>query len=333
MPQLCPILNKTDEAILAILRSNHREEFVSGAEIAAELGISRTAVWKHLNRLRNAGYQLESERFLGYKLVGTPDLLLAPEIKEGLQTSRFGHVVVAYGETGSTNDDAAAIASVGGEEGTLVVAESQSSGRGRLGRRWASRPGVGIWASLVLRPNIPPRYTARLTIVASVSVAEVLRSHAGLDAVIEWPNDVTVAGRKLCGILTELVAEQDRVEFGIVGIGINVNHTERSFPRHLRDTATSIFIETGKRANRVELLQRFLEQFERDYELFKTKGFEPLRRRWRSLSYTLGKRVTCESGDTTLVGVAQDLGPDGALVVRTDAGKKVNVVSGDVRCL
>ena len=315
------------ETVLAALKGG---KLVSGAELAKKLGVSRAAVWKHIGQLRRVGYEIDTVPFEGYKLVSRPDLLLSAEIKAGLNTKRFGKEVYAFRETSSTSDAASALARGGAEEGTVVAADRQTMGRGRMGRSWESAPGVGIWMSVILRPQIPPMNVPRVTITAAVAVSEVLKEETGREAPIEWPNDVMIHGRKVAGILTEMVAEQDRVEFVILGIGLNVNHIDKDFTSALRGKATSLYLEDGLRRDRTTLLQRLLERLEYFYDMLQEEKFGEIVARWSANSYTLGRRVRCTSNGQPIEGVAESLATDGALLVRTDRGVLQRIACGDV---
>jgi BirA family biotin operon repressor/biotin-[acetyl-CoA-carboxylase] ligase len=319
----------TDEMVLAALREEEGK-LVSGADLAKRLGVSRAAVWKHISQLRAVGYGIDTVPFEGYRLVSRPDLMLSAEIKSGLKTERFGREVYAFRETSSTSDVASALASGGAEEGTVVVADKQTAGRGRMGRSWESAPGVGIWMSVILRPRVPPMTVPRVTITSAVAVSELLKEEADLDAPIDWPNDIVVRDKKVCGILTEMVAEQDRVESVILGIGLNVNQTENDFSPELRENATSLYIESGVKRDRTALLQRLLERLEQLYDILQEGRFEEIVARWSANSYTLGRRVRCTADGRPVEGIAESLASDGALVVRTDGGAVRQITCGDV---
>jgi len=306
---------------------------VSGAVLAAKLGVSRTTVWKHVERLKRLGYVIDTVPFGGYQLVESADVLLAAEIERDLGCTRFGRPVESYSVLGSTNDVALELGREGAPEGTVVVAERQTKGRGRLGRTWESPPGVGIWCSVLVRPNLAPRYAPWLTLSAAVSVITVLESEAGVSPRIKWPNDVLVDDKKLCGILTELVAEQDRIEYAVVGIGLNVNQTVDDLPSIVRDTASSVRIVTGRRFSRMALLRALLELLERDYYHMLEQGFEVTRSRWMDYSATMGRTVRCEWNDTVVSGQAVGLGDEGALLIREADGRVVPVVRGNVTVL
>jgi BirA family biotin operon repressor/biotin-[acetyl-CoA-carboxylase] ligase len=319
----------TSEAVLAAFRENEGR-LVSGAELAQKLSVSRAAIWKHVKRLRNAGYGIETLPFEGYRLVSRPDLILSGEIKATLKTKRFGKDVYSFQETSSTSDVASALARGSAEEGTVVVADKQTAGRGRIGRSWESPPGVGIWMSVILRPRVPPMNAPQFTIASAMAVSDLLQEETGLEVSIEWPNDIVVRGKKVCGILTEMVAEQDRVEFVIVGIGLNVNQSQDDFSPLLTEMATSLYLEDGVKRDRTALLCRLLEQLETYYDMLQGGKFSEIAARWSANSYTLGRRVRCTSEGQPVEGTAESLGMDGALLVRADDGELRRVTSGDV---
>ncbi len=313
-----------DERILRIFR-RHEGDYVSGEEISRELGVSRASVWKHIETLRELGYRIAAVPNLGYKLTGRPDRLIPEEIKEGLRTSYLGKKVAAYESLDSTNDTAYGLAEKGAKVGTVVVAEHQKKGKGRQGRHWASPKG-GVYLSCILKPEIEPREVAKITLVAAVAVCVSIRETAGVEAMIKWPNDIIVNKKKVCGILTEMKAEQDKVDFVILGIGVNVDTSVR----HLPKGATSLAKESGRRAAKVDLTRRILENLEEYLALFGKDGFNKIRNEWRDYSATLGRQVKVHCHDEKIEGEALDVDRDGALVVRLDSGIQRRILSGDV---
>ncbi len=308
------------------------EGWVSGAEISRRLGVSRTAIWKQVEALRALGYAVEAAPRKGYRLVARPDLLTPEEVLAGLTTRRLGRVVEYRAAVGSTNDLAKEMARQGAPEGLLVLAEQQTAGKGRLGRSWSTPPGVAIAMSLVLRPDLPPYAAPRITLAAAVAVAESVREVTGVAAGIKWPNDVQVAGRKLCGILTEMEADLDRVAFVVLGIGLNVTLRREQMDPSFRDTATSLALEGAPPVRRAALVQAILARFEAAYDALLGGRFDRVLDRWRALSVTLGQpvRVLGLDGQVTVEGVAEEVDADGALLVRDGAGRLHRVVSGEV---
>jgi BirA family biotin operon repressor/biotin-[acetyl-CoA-carboxylase] ligase len=321
-----------EKQILELLRRS-ADSFTSGQFMSRELGVSRTMVWKTIEALRRKGFQIDSAANRGYRLMKRPEQIVGIDIEVGLDTVVIGRSVIAYDCIPSTIDAATSLAAKNVEEGTVVVAESQSGGRGRLGRSWSSPPGSGIWTSIILRPLIPPRDAPKLTLLTAVAVASVLQEYYQIDARIKWPNDVIVGGRKICGALTELVAEQDAVKYAIVSFGLNVNQTPSRFPADVAYIATSMKIETGRRIERPEVLRKILRALDSLYATFKHDAGADILKRWREHSCTLGKRVTVRLREETVEGVARDLADDGSLIVESDAGLIRQISYGDVTIL
>lgn len=334
-------LNQRDQLrsrVLELLET--APEAISGQEIAERLGISRTAVWKHIQALRRLGYSIEGRSRAGYYLTGRADVLGPEEIRRRLSTRFLGRQVLYYPLVGSTNDVAKEVAEKGAPEGTLVVADQQSAGRGRLKRSWFSPPGSGIWMSLILRPRVSLAQAPRYTLVVGVAVAEAIRSLTGLAAGIKWPNDVLIRGRKVAGILTELRAEPEAVAYAIVGVGINVSQPADAFPPELRGIATSIAAELGQAhgsepaVTRAELIADILNRLEADYLSLPPTGLGVLRQRWVNLSVTLGEPVAISDvGGEIFRGRAVDLQEDGSLVVEGERGERRAFIAGEVTLL
>jgi BirA family biotin operon repressor/biotin-[acetyl-CoA-carboxylase] ligase len=304
------------------------QDFASGEALSGKLGLSRTAVWKVVNALRDRGYAIEAVPSRGYRLIRVPDRLTALEILPLLETHDLGRTVHAFDSLGSTSELAFRLAGEGAEHGELVVAETQTAGRGRRGRSWASPAGKNLYLSLVLRPELPPQRAPELTLLAAVAVAEALRGE-GVEASIKWPNDLQAGGRKIAGILTELSAEADRVHFVTLGIGVNLNAAPADFPPEVAEVATSALRVLGRQVNRATFLARLLKGLEEWLDTHEQEGFQPVRERWRELSSTLGQEVLVKAERRELRGLAEDIDVDGALLLRTEDGLE-RVVAGDV---
>ena len=299
-------------AILSYLRNNREE--VSGEALSKELGTSRVSVWKHISGLREAGYVIDASS-RGYRLVSSPDLLLGCEFPEW--EKRFQH----FTTIGSTMDLARGLAEKGIEAGTVVVAESQNSGRGRLNREWFS-PRGGIYFTLILRPEIAPAFAPRLNLVAAVAVARTLRNLLGLDARLKWPNDVLVEGRKVCGILAEMGAEVDAVKFINIGVGINANLSVARYGAK----AVSLKELKGAQVSRKEIFYSLLGELLRQQSLLTTG--EPLEE-WKNLSDTLNREVRIEAMGGEIVGRAVDIDSNGALIIKGKDGSLRTAFAGD----
>lgn len=315
--------------ILELLRKTG-SAYLSGEEIAKRLSVSRTAVWKHIKELREAGYAIKSRSRSGYRLEDAPDRLLAEEIKNGLRTRVVGKDIVFFDEVDSTNQVAKQLAAQGAASGAVVVAEAQGKGRGRLERPFFSPKGKGIWFSVILRPHILPQEAPKCTLLAAVAVAMAMKRF-GLQAEIKWPNDILYEGKKVTGILTEMSAEIDRINYIVIGTGINVNIQEEEFPEELRDKATSLAVMKGENLPRVAFFQAVLEALDALCLLLDEEGFSPIVARWREYAVTLGQdvHVIGVSGKESFDGRALDIDEEGALLVETDGGVR-RVLAGDV---
>lgn len=317
------------KTIVEILK-NAGENFTSGESIAGKLGVSRTAVWKHIQKLRDNGYEIISNARRGYKLKDAPDLLLPGEIQIGLDTQIIGKEMHYEPSVDSTNRIAKALAYHGAAEGTIVVAEEQHSGKGRLERNFYSPRGKGIWFSVILRPNFLPHDAPKFTLMAAVAVAEAMKRF-NLKAEIKWPNDIMFDNRKLVGILTEITAELAKITYMVIGIGINVNISREEFPEELQPIAASLSEMSGEEISRVQFFRAVLEEFDKLYLTVSASGFAEVLKLWRDYNVTLGKnvRVISLSDGEDFTGKAVDLNADGALVVETESGRRA-VYAGDV---
>lgn len=325
---MAEVATGNEELVLAFL-AEAADDFVSGEAISGKLGLSRAAVWKHVNSLRGQGYRIEAVPARGYRLVAIPDRLGALEIGPLLNTHDLGQTLHCSPELPSTNDTARELADAGAVHGEVVIAESQTAGRGRRGRSWSSPAGRNLYLSVILRPSLPPQRAPELTLVASVAACEACRK-AGVDTGIKWPNDLLVGGRKVAGILTELSAEADAVHWVILGLGVNLNAGPGDFPGELRDVATSLAIERGQPVPRALFAAALLSELEQWLDLHASEGFEPIRAAWRERSVTLGRKVRADGDGGEVAGVAEDIDASGALLVRGSAGL-FRVVAGDVR--
>lgn len=312
------------ERILDFLR--RKQEYVSGEEISQHLGISRQGLWKHIQELKESGYEIVAVPHLGYRLVSSPDRLFPSEISSHLNTKFIGRNIRYFDQLASTMDVATELAIKGEPEGTVVLSESQSRGRGRLGREWFSPRHKGIYFSLILRPKILPGEAAVLTLLAAVSICEAVRETTGLNSQIKWPNDILLGHKKIGGILTELNAEMDVIRFIVIGMGLNVNNDKKS----LLPQATSLREEKKENINRVELLKAILRSIEENYLLFQKDGAHPILDKWRHFNLTLGRRVRILSHKEHIEAEAVDIDTDGSLLLRNDAGLMQKVTAGDI---
>lgn len=318
------------DQILSLFRRNPGD-FVSGQELCQALNISRAAVWKQVELLRQAGFKIEARRSKGYRLLGGPDRLLVDEISQDLKVQRIGKNLVCLEETDSTNVRARQLAEEGAADGTVIIADRQSAGRGRLGRRWESPSGVNLYTSILLRPNIPVQQAPQLTFLTAVAVAETLQQHCHLAAGVKWPNDILVRGAKIAGLLNEMNAETEQIHFVILGVGVNLNMTSEQFPEDLNYPATSVFLETGAKVSRVAFIRSFLETLDGYYGEFIAEGFVPIRRRWESLCALMNTRIQIDQNSGMLQGTLVGLDADGALRLQLEDGRVERILAGDVR--
>jgi BirA family biotin operon repressor/biotin-[acetyl-CoA-carboxylase] ligase len=319
----------TDAKILSALREN--ADGVSGAELAEQLKISRAAIWSRIEELRRLDYVIEAGPHFGYRLVSSPDALHADDLFARLgKTKVIGRDIQVFEQTTSTNDVIEKLARDGVKEGVVVFAESQTKGRGRLGRKWMSPTHKGLWFSILLRPDLRPQEATQLTVASATALRRAIEFETGLKPEIKWPNDILIGGKKVAGILTELSAEVDRVKHIILGIGVDVNLDANEFPAELKKIATSLKIETGEAVSRAELAVAILRELDFDYARICARKFSEVADEWESHCATIGKNVTVLIGDRKIRGRAESLDDDGALRVRTEHGHLERIIGGDV---
>ncbi len=312
--------------LLAALRE--AEEYVSGQELCERFGVSRTAVWKEIRQLREAGYRIEAVQNRGYRLCEAPDSLEESELESIRRTTWVGDRIVCFKEVDSTNTKAKQLAEEGYPNGTLVIAEQQRAGRGRRGRGWEAPAGAGIYMTLLLKPEIEPDNASMLTLVSALAVTAGLRSATGRPVGIKWPNDIVMNGKKICGILTEMSAQVDYVNHIVIGIGINV-HNE-SFPGEIAHMATSLYLETGVHYQRAALIEEIWERFERYYDIFmQTQDLTGLTREYNACLVNLHQEVKVLDPKEPYEGKAMGITPRGELMVDTWESRRL-VSTGEV---
>lgn len=322
---------KTDKSdILAMLRQSG--EYVSGEQLCAQFGVSRTAVWKAINQLKEEGYLIEAVSRKGYRLLESPDVLSASEILSRLSTGWAGRTLHYLPVTGSTNTDAKRYAETGDPHGTTVVANMQTAGKGRRGKMWQSPEGSAIYMTIILKPDFPPDKASMLTLVMALSVADAVAEATGLRCGIKWPNDIVVNGKKICGILTELNTESDYIQYVVIGVGINVNNASpEEFPEVIRQMATSLRIESGMRLSRAEILERVLAHFEKNYDTFvETLDLSCLMDKYEKRLLNLNTEVKVLDPKGEYTGIARGINAAGELLVEKEDGRVVPVYAGEV---
>ncbi|OKL37969.1 biotin--[acetyl-CoA-carboxylase] ligase [Domibacillus mangrovi] len=302
-------------------------EFVSGQALADRIGCSRTAVWKHIESLRQEGFELEVVRKKGYRITSKPDKVSENELLIGLETNRLGKRIVFKESVESTQKEAHQIAEEA-EEGTLVIAEEQTAGRGRMARTWKSPKYTGIWMSLILKPELPPFKAPQFTLITAVAVTEAIRDVAGVMPSIKWPNDLLLNGKKITGILTELQADSDQIRSIIIGIGVNVNQPE--FPEELAEIATSISIEKGETVSRAKIVQAIMKKLETYYDEYTMNGFSLIKEKWESYAISIGRHIIARTVTGTIRGKALGITDEGVLKLEDENGIIHNIYSADI---
>jgi BirA family biotin operon repressor/biotin-[acetyl-CoA-carboxylase] ligase len=312
--------------ILTMLRESGG--YVSGQELCNKFGVSRTAVWKAVNQLKEMGYEIEAVSNKGYHLLSAPDVMNEAEIKSLLHTEWAGQELFCFDTIDSTNTKAKELAEQGYPSGTLVVSDRQVAGKGRRGRNWESPSGCAIFMTLALKPDINPNNASMLTLVAALATAKAITDVTGAEAKIKWPNDIVINGKKICGILTEMSAQFDYISHIVIGIGINVNNEH--FPEELSETAGSLLLACGRRFHRAELIARFLERFEKDYAVFlETEDLEGLMKEYNALLVNAQQQVRVLDPKEPFEGKAVGITKKGELIVDTWESRKL-VSSGEV---
>lgn len=302
---------------------------VPGPKIASQIGVTRSTVWTYIEKLRSLGVEIKGHPSSGYQLQKLPDILAPSLVRPELSDNEIGHRIVHYFRTDSTNSVALRLAARGAPHGTVVLAEEQTGGRGRFGRSWYSEKSSGIYASIILRPPLPPAAAPVLALMAGVAAHRAVSYATALPVDIRWPNDLLVNGKKICGILTEMNAELDRLHTVVLGIGINVNHLE--MPAELKGIATSLRIEGEKSYSRSQILVTMLKELQRHYRLLLDEGGAAVVRRWAAAStYAEGKRIRVLSNSGEFLATTAGLEPTGALRIRRENGREESLVSGEI---
>ena len=313
--------------ILRALRET--DSYVSGQELCKKLGVSRTAVWKNIRSLQEDGYEIEAVTNRGYRLAGVPDTIAEEEVASRLQTERMGRQIRYFSRIDSTNQYAKRIAEEGAPDGTLIIADEQTAGKGRSGRTWVTPPAEAIAFTLLLRPKLSPDRISMVTLVMGLAVTNAVNSLYDVSAGIKWPNDVVIKGRKLCGILTEMSAEVRQVNYIVIGVGINANLT--SFPEEIREIATSLRLELGCDINRAELIARVMTEFERLYAEFEAQGdLGAVMQEYNELCLNAGSKVRVLDPNGEYTGTSRGINSMGELLVETEDGKMQEVYAGEV---
>lgn len=325
-------LTMKDEILQRFL--NAQGEPISGQQLAEDFEVSRTAIWKHMQTLQQEGYQFETLKKRGYRLIATPDKVDIGQLKQFLQTKRYGQHVHYYESVESTQLIAHELVRSGAPDGTVVIAEHQAAGRGRMMREWESSKGKGIWMTIIIRPDVAPHQAPQFTLVTAVAVVHAMKAlFKNFTPEIKWPNDILVNGKKTTGILTEMIAETDRIQALLIGIGINVNQSLEDFPQELQSIATSISVEEGEQVDRVHLVAKVLEYLEQYGDHYVKHGFPLIKSLWEESSATIGKQVKATTLREVIEGEAISITENGVLEIRQANGEIKGVYSADIEIM
>lgn len=321
-----------DEILARFLNANG--EPISGQALADEFQVSRTAIWKHMQTLKEEGYEFETIKKRGYKLLSVPDKVDMGQLQQFLTTERYGRQMHYYDTVDSTQLVAHELVRSGAPDGTVVIAEHQSAGRGRMMREWESSEGKGIWMTVIIRPNVAPHQAPQFTLVTAVAIVQAMKAcFNNFTPEIKWPNDILVNGKKTTGILTEMVAEADRIQALLIGIGINVNQQPEDFPDELQNIATSIAIEEGEQIERVHFVANVLDFLEHYSDHYVKNGFGMIKTLWEQSSGTIGKQVKATTLREVVEGEAISITESGVLEIRQANGEVKSVYSADIELL
>ncbi len=323
-------MQSTRNKLINILQEETKEdEYISGQELSNRLGISRSAIWKHMNELKKDGYEIEGKSRKGYRIISSPDKLSENTIKWGLNTAWLGKQIHHKESVDSTQKIAHELALNGAEHGTIVIADEQLQGKGRMNREFISNNSDGLWMSLILRPNILPYEAPQLTLLTATVLAEVIDSYKLIKPNIKWPNDLLIDSKKISGILTEMQAEQDHVLYVIIGIGLNVNQSLSDFPKEVSEKVTSLKTATGKKWNKIELLQKIIRKFETKFDAYLEEGFPDIKTTWEKYGFRMNEKLLIKTTKETWEGKFLGISEDGALLAEHE-GEIKKVYSAEI---
>ena len=321
-------MESTRNKLIALLEKNEKD-YISGQILSDQLNISRNAVWKHMKELEKDGYTIEAKRNKGYRITGYPDKISENTIKWGLNTDWIAHSVIHKESTPSTQILAHQVAREQAPHGTVIISDEQTEGKGRLNRKWHSEKNNGIWMSILLRPQIPPQHAPQLTLMTATVLAEVLSDHR-IQPSIKWPNDLLLQEKKVAGILTEMQAEQDQIQYIIIGIGMNVNQSEDGLYKNLQEKATSLKIETGRTWSIRQLIQDILKKFENVYNYYIENGFAEIKKKWENYGFKIGEPIHIKMVKNEWEATFLGIGEDGALLTTSAEGMPTKVYSAEI---
>ncbi|SHF56186.1 biotin--[acetyl-CoA-carboxylase] ligase [Ornithinibacillus halophilus] len=321
-------MESTRNQLIDLLARNS-DRFISGQMLSEHLNITRSAIWKHMKELEKDGYVIEGVSKKGYRIIRFPDKVSENTIKWGLDTEWLGNTIIHKEQTTSTQHIAHQAAQNGAAHGTIIVADEQTQGKGRLQRPWHSAKNLGIWLSIIIRPSILPYLAPQLTLMTATVLADVLHNK-GIEPKIKWPNDILINQSKVAGILTEMQAEQDQIQYIVIGIGMNVNHKQHDLPEDVNRKATSLTIETNKSWDINKLIQDILKQFEDTYADYIDNGFIDIKKNWENYGFRIGKPIYISTLKEKWAGKFLGIAEDGALLTTDKNGDTCKIYSADI---
>ncbi|WP_029267905.1 biotin--[acetyl-CoA-carboxylase] ligase [Virgibacillus alimentarius] len=322
-------MQSTRNKLIKLLAAS-KDDYISGQLLSEKLNISRSAIWKHMEKLKKDGYEIEGKSNQGYRMIRLPDKLSENTVQWGLNTQWIGKSIIHKTSTPSTQIIAHQAAQNDALHGTVVIADEQTSGRGRMSRQWHSTKQKGIWLSLILRPNISPYLAPQLTLLTATVLADVIYSVTKIRPQIKWPNDILMHSKKTAGILTEMQAEQDQIQYVVIGMGINVNQAKNDFPDIIQKKATSLKIETNQTWDIVKLIQEILVTFEQSYDTYIKNGFPHIKNKWESYGFKIGKTIWVKTLQEEFKAIFSGIAEDGALLIKTIQGETKQLYSGEI---
>lgn len=323
-------MESTRNKLIGLL-AKEKDNYISGQFLSDELNISRSAIWKHMNELKKDGYQIEAQSNKGYRITGFPEKLSENTLKWGLNTDWAGTKIIHKETVASTQLIAHEAARNNAPHGTVVIADEQKEGKGRMNRHWHSTKDQGLWFSLILRPELQPRRAPQLTLLTAAVLADALGRHTQTEPMIKWPNDILINEKKCAGILTEMQAEQDRIQYIVIGIGLNVNQEETELTAEtIKKQATSLKVETGKNWSMKALFQNIITTFEKAYDFYIENGFSDIKKKWESYGFKVDQRIQIKTMNKNREAIFKGISEDGALVVEDDNGDLQTLYSAEI---
>lgn len=322
-------MESTRNKLIRVLSEN-KNQYISGQEISELLNISRNSVWKHMKALEKDGYKIEGIPRKGYRIEKMPNKVSDNTVKWGLKTRWLGQSIIHKSSTPSTQLLIHKAAQDNAPHGTVAIADEQTMGRGRLKRTWHSASQRGMWLSMLLRPEILPQQAPQLTLLTATVVADVIQELTKLKPLIKWPNDILLNKKKAVGILTEMQAEQDQIQYVVIGIGLNINHSQEDLSKDLQERATSLYIQTGKEWEINKFIQHFLETFEVAYDHYINNGFPEIKAKWESYGFKIGEKIKISNLHDERQVIFHGIAEDGALLIKEQTGEISKLYSGEI---